>query len=328
MRNRDPDQDSAGVPRTRTGRSAWPRLVLAALAIQAVLAMPATSDWSWTSALAVPVGLPVIVLFLVGLGRAAQVVAAPALWLLAVQKSADLVTDRILGRSFGVMADLPLAGAAWDMVAGVAGPLTATGAALGILALAFGVAAALWRACGAWSGLRPRRRAIIPALALSAVAALPVATGTSGPGNLAYALQRIDQARQTLADRRDLTAAIARDPFAGAQGLLDRIDRDVLVVFVESYGRTSLDTPFYAETHRATLRRAQARLSAAGLAMRSGIVAAPTRGGQSWLSHATLASGLWIGDQSRYRALLSSPYAGLFHQARRAGFRIVSQHVV
>jgi hypothetical protein len=73
--------------------------------------------------------------------------------------------------------------------------------------------------------------------------------------------------------------------------------------------------------HRVTLERSTERLAALGLAMRSGFVAAPTRGGQSWLSHATLANGLWIDDQTRYGAVLASGRETLFHIAARSGFR-------
>ena len=111
------------------------------------------------------------------------------------------------------------------------------------------------------------------------------------------------------------------DPYAARETLLRGIDRDVLIVFVESYGRTSLDTPLYAETHRTTLTEAEARLGALGLEMRSGLLSAPTRGGQSWLSHATFANGLWIADQTSYAAALASNRRGLFHIASDAGFR-------
>ncbi len=43
-------------------------------------------------------------------------------------------------------------------------------------------------------------------------------------------------------------------------------------------------------------------------------------GGQSWLAHASVLSGLPISDQGRYRALLDSPRRTLLHLARRAGW--------
>ena len=125
----------------------------------------------------------------------------------------------------------------------------------------------------------------------------------------------------TRADLARFRAAAATDPLAGATPLLDLIDRDVIVVFVESYGRTSHDTPLYADLHRATLAQAEARLSGLGLAMASGWLGSPTRGGQSWLAHATFANGLWVSDQTRYRAALISGRQTLFHLAARSGFR-------
>lgn len=43
-------------------------------------------------------------------------------------------------------------------------------------------------------------------------------------------------------------------------------------------------------------------------------------GGQSWLAHASLLSGLTVGDQGRYRALIASPRRTLVHLAARAGW--------
>ena len=115
-------------------------------------------------------------------------------------------------------------------------------------------------------------------------------------------------------------AAAKNDPFADQAGLFDLLDRDVIVVFVESYGRTSLDTPLYADLHRETLTNAQTELEALGLAMSSTLLASPTQGGQSWLAHSTFANGLWITDQTSYRAALSSGRQTLFHLAGQSGF--------
>lgn len=299
----------------------WPRAIAAVLLLFAGLAMPHAPGWSWASLLIVPAELPVLILMLAWLGRGARWLATAILWCLIVQKSSDLAVGHILGRSFNVMADLPLARAAWDLLAGIGGPVAAAGTLAAIAVAATLVGIGLGWACGVLADRGARRPAVTMGLMLVPLAVLPLAFDAGVAGNVAYAALRVQQARQTLADRQDLRTAMARDPFANAQGLLDIIDRDMLVIFVESYGRTSFDTPFYAERHRATLRRAEARLADAGLAMRSGFVTAPTQGGQSWLSHATLASGLWIADQSRYRALLTHARDGLFHHARRSGFR-------
>ena len=100
--------------------------------------------------------------------------------------------------------------------------------------------------------------------------------------------------------------------------------RDLVLVYVESYGRSSFDNPLYAPTHTATLTGLQSDLAARGLAMRSGWATAPMSGGQSWLAHGSVASGLWLDTQGRYRALLASPRRTLFHYAQEAGLRTVA----
>jgi len=302
-----------------------PGLPGAILAIHAVLALPTAPGRFGGAWLAVDADLPVLVLALAwlgfaGMGLAGRIAATGALWLLAVQKLADLGMGHVLGRPFAPAADLPLIGSGFEVLAGAFGTPAAVAAAAGAVGLAGGLALALWRACGILARLRPRQ-AVAPAGALAVLAVLALVLGDHRPSNGAYALGKIAEARQMRADLGKLRRAGARDPFQGAPGLLEAINRDVIVIFVESYGRTSFDTPFYAARHLETLRQAQARLGAAGLAMRSGFVAAPTQGGQSWLSHATFASGLWIDNQTRYRAILASGRAGLFHHARRAGFR-------
>jgi len=139
------------------------------------------------------------------------------------------------------------------------------------------------------------------------------------------AVERAGMITGTLERLRAFRSAAGDDRYAGVSPLLDRIgDRDVLVTFIESYGASSLTNPRYAPTHRETLARIEAELGARGLAMRSGWLEAPISGGQSWMSHATLAKGLWIPDQSTYDAALMSGRRSLFHLAQRNGFETVA----
>ena len=317
------------------------QLLLAALVLHVVLVQPnhpAAATWG---ALAVfPLELPVILLVLAALGAgtaglAVRAATVAALVVIAVLKTADFAAFSALSRGFNPVADLPLVVASVRLLSGAVGNLAAAGivaAALGIVAL---LAAALWWATGVWSrvGLPPRaaRASGFAAILATGIAAAEIADASGRweapvalPGAAFTArvgVERVEMAVRTIADLRAFRAAAAADPFAGKTGLLDAIDRDVIVIFVESYGRTSLDTPFYADLHRGTLARSEARLADLGLAMRSGFAVAPTRGGQSWLSHATLMNGLWIDDQTRYGAALASGRETLFHIAARSGFR-------
>lgn len=318
----------------------WGGPVLAAAVLHVVLIQPNHPAAMTPGALLLlALELPVILLALLALpARAAlplRVVLVAGLTVIAALKAADFATFTALSRGFNPVADLPLAAAAFRLAAGAFGPVASVALAAVAVAAPVGLAAALWWATGVWARLTLPRG---PALAAGAGAAMAAGLATAEIGGAMGAwrlplpppgaaftarvgLERVAMARATLSDLRAFDAAARTDPYADAAPLLDRIDRDVLVIFVESYGRGALDTPLYADTIRATLAAAEADLSARGLAMRSGWLDAPTRGGQSWLSHATFATGLHVGDQTRYAAALASEWEGLFHIASRAGFR-------
>lgn len=134
--------------------------------------------------------------------------------------------------------------------------------------------------------------------------------------------RRIVDVRTTLADLADFRRDAQQDAYPKGEGLLNRLQgHDVIVIYVESYGRASFDNALYAPTHTATLGAAQASLVQAGFATKSGWLTSPTAGGQSWLAHGTLSSGLWTTNQGRYAAMLTSGKKSLFHIAQEAGFR-------
>ena len=322
-----------------TGSSA--RLVFAALVFHLLLIQPNhPAAMTWQALLVFPLELPAILLGLIALpqagwSRIARGALVAVLMLIALLKAADYAMFTALGRGFNPVADLPLIEAGLRLATGAIGPVLTFGAVLAASVVIACVGWALWWASGVWA-----RIAAPPFLARGMAAASILFAGVAAaeighamgrwslpvaPPGAAFTarvgLERIEMARETLAELRAFEAAAAKDPFAAREGLLRGLDRDVLVVFVESYGRTSFDTPLYAETHRATLRAAEARLGALGLSMRSGFLSAPTRGGQSWLSHATFANGLWIADQTSHGALLASGRRSLFHIASDAGFR-------
>ena len=98
-------------------------------------------------------------------------------------------------------------------------------------------------------------------------------------------------AESALAGMAAFEAAIAQDPFRTVPGehLLARLGgADVLLMFVESYGRSALELPRYAETLVPTLEAFEQRLAERGLVAASGWLTSPTVGGQSWLAHGTL----------------------------------------
>ena len=320
-------------------------LALAALVLFLVLVQPNhPAAMSWGALLAFPLEWPAVLLALLafGGGRAGalfRVLLVALLTLIAVLKAADYAMFTALARGFNPVADLALIDAGFRLLTGAIGPLRTLLAGIAALLAVAGLGAALWWATGVWAGAVSGRGRLRCAAGGAALLSAGVAAAEVGdtlgrwelpvpvPGAAFTArvgLERLAVVRTTLAELRAFEAAAAEQPFADVEGLLDVIDRDVLVVFVESYGRTSLDTPFFAERHRSTLADGEATLARRGLAMASGLLASPTRGGQSWLAHATFANGVWVDGQTRYAALLASGRQTLYHRAADAGFRTVA----
>lgn len=323
-----------------TGRAARiaPAL-LAVLVLHLVLTLPNHPRAMAPEAFArLPLELPAILLALVLAPRALRMplrlVLTGALVLMTLVKLADYAAFLAYARGFNLLLDLHLLPAAWNLGSGAIGTLPALLAiALLILAILL-LAAALWWATGRIAQSHAPH-AFAPALGAAFVAALVLAAadtvrpGLAPPGaasTLRLALDHGAKIAATRASLRRFAAEAAADPFADAppDALLTGLGgADVLIIFVESYGRSIFDNPRYAGTTRPRLAAIAADLDSAGLTARSGWLTAPTIGGQSWLSHATLLSGLPVDDQRRYQALLSSERRTLMHYAASAGFRTI-----
>jgi hypothetical protein len=170
-----------------------------------------------------------------------------------------------------------------------------------------------WVLC-AWSGLEVAGR-------------LPVAA-TSGAQH-AYGEIRLAWAASE--DRQVFARAIADDPLAdaatdaAADDLLTGLaGKDVLVVFVESYGRVAVEGSALSGPVQQLLDDGGRRLEAAGFGSRSAFLTSPTYGGISWLAHSTLQSGVWVDNQVRYSSLLASDRFTLSQAFERAGWRTVA----
>ena len=313
-------------------------LALSALLIHLVLIQPNHPDALTSGALRrMPLELPVLLLGCLALGgRALPLLAALALTGMLVLKLADFAVFTAFGRGFDPLADLHLLPAGAHLLKGSAGLAGAilVGVSLvvalaGLLALLF-LALRVWARAGAGLMAPARLAAGAVAVAFALLSAAEIRTALRGwqgwnpPGDAftsrlaAEHLRDFERSRAALAEFR---AAAGADPWRDRGGVLARLDgRDVILVFVESYGRAAFDNPLYAERHRATLAEGAEALAGAGLAARSGWLTSPVIGGQSWLAHGTLASGLEVNDQTRYRAMLASPRHSLFSLVAGAGY--------
>lgn len=144
---------------------------------------------------------------------------------------------------------------------------------------------------------------------------------------LAAVAARAGQVGAAARDAAAFGAASARDGYAGvpASRLLTGLKgKDVIVAFVESYGRVAVQDTAFSPGVDAVLRAGDAQLAAAGYSERSAFLTSSTFGGISWLAHATLQSGLWVDTQQKYDQLTAGTRFTLSDAFRTAGWRTVS----
>ena len=154
------------------------------------------------------------------------------------------------------------------------------------------------------------------------VVGAPVASSSAA----ALAVDEVQGVRAALASRAAFTRQIAHDRWGTTPG--DRLltglrGKDVLVVFVESYGRVAVQNSSFSPRIRAVLERGDAGLRSAGYSSRSAFVTSPTFGGLSWLAHSTLQSGVTVNGEWRYDQVVKKGRVTLTRAFQRAGWRAV-----
>jgi hypothetical protein len=161
-------------------------------------------------------------------------------------------------------------------------------------------------------------------LSLQLIPGSPIASASET--GLAVAQVRATQA--ALADPRVFGQAIhSPDPEAAvpASGLLTGLrGKDVIIVFVESYGQVAVQGTSFSPGVDAVLRQQNSMLTGAGWSTQSAWMGSPTSGGVSWLAHSTLQSGLWVNSQQRYDELLASQRFTLSDAFDKAGWHTVA----
>ena len=142
----------------------------------------------------------------------------------------------------------------------------------------------------------------------------------------ALAVREVQAVRSGLHAQEILAREIPRDRFKATPG--DRLltglrGKDVLLLFVESYGRVAVQGSSIAPGVDAVLDKGTAQLRAGGFSSRSAFLTSSTFGGLSWLAHSTLQSGIRIGTQRGYDQLVKSDRLTLSGAFKRAGWRAV-----
>jgi len=279
----------------------------------------------------VPVELLVLILLAALLParvrRPAAVALGVLLTLLTVVRALDLGFSAVLDRRFDLLNDSYYLGPGLGVVRDSSGTIAMLGLVAGVAVLVVLVGVVLTASVQrvAESAARHRRVGVTVVVAATTVGAFSAATGSglASTGTSALAARQVHAVGFDLADRRAFAAEIADDDPLPA-GLLGRLrGRDVLVVFVESYGRVAVQGTSYSPGVDAVLDRGTEQLRAAGYDSRSAFLTSPTFGAASWLAHSTLQSGLWVDSQQRYNQLVTSTHTTLTSAFEQAGWRTV-----
>ena len=312
-----------------------------------VLALTApnrTDDVSVSAFVRLPVELLVYVAIVLAIPARARrarwaviVGASLVLGTVIVFKLLDIGFVQALNRPFDPLIDWRYAGSLVETVRGsVQGPwgiVLLGGTLLVVVALLVVVPLSVLRVTRAALRHRTSARALVAALVplwlvLSLLDVRVSDDRLASDDAAAYVLGQVARVPSQLRDRRDFAEAAATDPMRDvpARDLLTGLrGKDVLVVFVESYGRVAVEGGTFSRGISRVLDNGTRRLERKGFVTRSAYLTSPTFGALSWLAHATLQSGLWVDSQQRYDHLVTSSRLTLTSLFGRAGWRTVAQ---
>lgn len=280
-----------------------------------------------------PVELSVFGLALLVPGVAGRVLRALASVLLAlgiILRVSDIAAYQVFSRAFNPVFDAYLLVDGMGFLRssfGLPGALAAAVLAVALVLLIVLLSFLVLRRVQRVLLLAPRRSLIVLCSALLLWSALAIAEWPRASRYFVDQLAKhVNSTLASVVDLREFRAVVNDDAYAQVPGdtLFGKLQgKDVLVVFIESYGRILMDGPEYAGPFRAALEGATQTLATAGFEARSAYLASPTVGGISWLAHGTALSGLWIDSQVRYDSLMMSERPSLVRLFQRAGWRTV-----
>ncbi len=284
--------------------------------------------------------LAVLLLLPARASRTATAVAATAGFLLAlvtVFRLLDMGFFAALNRPFDAVIDWTYTSSlihlVTDSVGARAGILVLTAAGLVLVGLLVVMPLAVVRLSRLAS--RHRRFAARTATVLGAAWLVLAVGGVTGLGGArlasrdaaAYAYHEVSRIPAVLRDKREFEQAAAHDPLSQVPPgrlLTGLRGKDVLFVFVESYGRVAVQGSSFAPGVQQVLTHGTRALAKDGFCTRSAFLTSPTFGAISWLAHSTFQSGLWVDSQQRYDVLMTSPRLTLSSIFGDAGWRTVA----
>ena len=240
-------------------------------------------------------------------------VAGVVLGVLTVLRVLDMAFFEALNRPFHVAVDWrygrSLVELMRDSFGETAGTVMLVVAAVVLVALLVLIPLALLRVTRLLARHRRASLRTVAALAAGwvvlAIAGLQVSgAAVASDGSARYAYDQVTGIPAAIRDQQDFEKATRSDPLDNepTAGLLTGLrGKDVLFVFVESYGRVAVQDSGVLARGRPGPRRGHPPAGARGFAARSAFLTSPTFGAISWLAHSTLPSGLWVEQPAALR---------------------------
>ena len=321
-------------PRGRVVRRRAVTVLAGLLVIAALVAPNQIGRLSPVAFLRIPLealfGLGIVLVAAPRVRRWVTIAAGVFIGALVVLKLLDMGFLEFLSRPFDLVLDWALLDDALGVVRSSFGGAGAIAAVVLVVVLVVGVMVLMVRSVRRVADAAGRHDTVA-FRALVVLAVVWVVTAALGvlPADYTATAMVFDRAKQVqlgLRDKEAFAKEVAVDAFRdtpGAEMLTALRGKDVLFAFVESYGRSALENPYYVDEVSAVLNDGNTRLEAVGYHARSGWLTSPTAGGGSWLAHATLLSGLWINNNQRHRSLLATQRLTINSAFKRAGCRTV-----
>jgi hypothetical protein len=318
------------------GRAAAALTIVALLLVWVAVVAPSRPILVTPSAFArLPVELLVVVAVAVLVPAAPRrvlaVVAGTVLGVLVVVKLLDLGFWTVFDRRFDPVSDSSYVGigvetlrdgighSSGDIAVAVIGVLI-----LGLLSLP---ALALLRITRVAAGHRGWALRAAAALGVVWVALRIVGAPAASTSAATLVVDEVRAVQAGLRAHKIIAREILRDRYRATPG--DRLltglrGKDVLLLFVESYGKVAVQGSSFSPGVDAVLDRGTAQLRAAGFSSHTAFLKSTTFGGLSWLAHSTVQSGIPIESQRGYDQLVKSRRLTLTTAFERAGWRSIA----
>jgi hypothetical protein len=270
--------------------------------------------------------------------QAVGYLAALGVLLVTLFAFADVVFQVSLARPFNLFVDLYLLRAVYHLAVGNSGlPMTIVmivGIVIVVVLMTLGLGRLLTPLDLEGRPPLPRLAPRLAGVVLIALVALglthqatPAVQERLGTPVFKVAREQGSLLMLTWRERGRFRTEMATSPssYASVPRLFGKLEgRDVLLTFIESYGVSAIEDPELGAVVRPRLDSMAARMAASGIHLASGSLASSTQGGQSWLAHGTMISGLWLANQPRYEMLMGSDRETLVDDFRHAGHTTVA----